>query len=331
MGFQRLFIIAMLILIGSVPNASLAKQPSSANTELAQAQTPIQQPTEVDVLPLVKWDSINVTVVEGMPVWLALRTDTPIQNTSGIKIDIQLYTETSPITGADIGDDFERDIFLPQTNRSKPNAITGYISGTTQVLYIQLQTVSDTFVEKNEVFYVDVVVSNGTIESRGNRATVTIAKEQKFYPAFADWQSCQDVGEPANNSPAKSGLLAASGGVCKGDFAGENAEDADYYRISQSVGGSLTLRLKNTTGQNVIPPTATDQHDLDLYLYKYNSTTGRYDEVARSVNDAQLDDVITFQIVANTSNDNGLYLVAAYWAVSTGNKIPTYDLTATLQ
>ncbi len=322
MGFKRLSIIALFILIGSLPSASLAQKTPKPLLEIVQSQPVVEQPTDVDALPLVKWDSIDVTVIEGRDVWLALRTDTPINTTSGIKIDVQLYTTSNSSIRADFDSDFDREITLPQTNRSQNNQITGYINGTSQVLYIQLRTISDTIAEKNEIFYVDVIVSNGTIESRGNRATVTIVRDEKFYPAFADWQSCQDVGEPTNNTPAKSGLLATSGGACISDFGGENPGAVDYYRISSAVGGNLTLRLQNTTP---------DQHDLDLYLYKYNSSTSRYDEIARSVNGTQLDDVINFPIVANTSNNNGLYLVAAYWAVSTGTKTPTYQLSATLQ
>jgi len=192
-------------------------------------------------------------------------------------------------------------------------------------LYIQLRTIPDTIIEPNEIFFVDVIISNGTIESRGNRATITIAKDEKFYPAFANWQGCQDVNEPANNTAAGSGILAISGGACTSDFVGENAGTSsavDYYRLSSATNGNLSLRLKNTTP---------DQHNFNLYLYKYNPSTTRYDLVAQSTNDNQVDDLINLAIVANTSNDNGLYLAAAYWATSTGDKTPTYELTATMQ
>ncbi|MBM7842892.1 hypothetical protein [Herpetosiphon giganteus] len=321
MGLKRLFIISLLILMGSLPSPSLAQKAAKPMPDVNQAPAVVEQPTAADALPVVKWDSIDVKVVEGKEAWLALRTDTPINTTGGIRIDIELYT-TNAANGADIDADFDREITLPQTNQSRDNQITGYISGTSQVLYIQLRTVSDTINERNEVFFVDITVSNGTIESRGNRATITIVRDTKFYPAFANFQSCQDVGEPNNNLPAKSGFLAVSGGPCYGDFDGENLQSIDYYRISQASGGNLNLRLKNTTP---------DQHDLDLYLYKYNPSTNSYDVVARSVQPTQIDDIINFPIVANTTNNNGLYLVTVYWTASTGAKIPTYELTASWQ
>ncbi|KPL90577.1 hypothetical protein [Herpetosiphon geysericola] len=321
MAFKRLFIISLLILIGSLPSPSLAQKAIKSSPDVNYSPPVVEKPTDAEALPLVKWDLIDVKVVEGKDAWLALRTDTPINTTSGIRIDIELYTSNAA-NGADIDTDFDREITLPQTNQSRDKQITGYISGTSQVLYVQLRTVSDTINEENEIFFVDVTVSNGTIESRGNRATITIVRDTKFYPAFANFQSCQDVGEPNNNLPARSGFLAISGGPCYGDFNGENPGAVDYYRISSGVGGNVTIRLKNTTP---------NQHDLDLYLYKYNTSTNSYDEVAKSDNANQLDDVINFPIVANTSNNNGLYLVTAYWAVATGSNVPTYDLSASFQ
>ncbi|MFD3162971.1 hypothetical protein [Herpetosiphon sp. NSE202] len=321
MSFKRGLIISLLALISSLPSASLAQHRAKLSPDVNQAPLVVEQPTAADALPVVKWDSINVNVVEGEEAWLALRTDTPINTTGGIRIDIELYT-TNAANGADIDTDFDREITLPQTNQSRDNQITGYISGTSQVLYIQLRTVSDTINEPNEVFFVDITVSNGTIESRGNRATINIVRDAKFYPAFANFQSCQDVGEPNNNTATTSGFLAVSGGPCYGDFNGEVPTRADYYRISQAVGGNINIRLKNITP---------DQHDLDLYLYKFNPSINRYEEVANSLNGEQDDDVINSEIVANTSNNNGLYLVSVYWTSSSGSKVPVYELSASFQ
>ncbi|MCA0350675.1 MAG: pre-peptidase C-terminal domain-containing protein [Chloroflexi bacterium] len=321
----KVMMVVLLVFGGSLPYRSL-ETPQSDITTTAQPNSDRKKPADANVLPLVTWDAIDVAVVEGDDVWLALRTDRPIQTTSGIKVDIQLYTAQNPVNPAQINVDFDSEIILPQTNQSHAYAITGYITGT-DVLYIKLHTIPDLLAERNEVFYVDVIVSNGTIEPRGNRATVTIVTKKQFYSAFAHLQSCQDVGEPANNNPARSGHLAPSGGVCANDFIGERERSLDYYQISQSQGGSLQLRLKNTTSQWG----GIGHHDLDLYLYKFNPRTGLYDEVGRSVNPNQADDSITFSITANTITNDGLYLVGVYWAISTSTSSPSYELTAILR
>jgi len=64
MAFKRLLIL-IIVAIGFGPTASLAQTAPNPQPELKTIQPVVEQPTGVEALPLVKWDAIDVTVVEG--------------------------------------------------------------------------------------------------------------------------------------------------------------------------------------------------------------------------------------------------------------------------
>ena len=306
--FQRLSLVILFI------SLSLMLQPSSHAQQgrKSPAAPIIDQPNALAAPPVIGWDQIAATVIEGQDLILAVRVKSIDPGDSvdiGITYEVYNGTAQSPA-------DYNRTLTLVSNNQP----INGMVAmrGAERVQYIKVDTNMDSNNNEGlETFFIDISVAGAQIDqSMGNRVTVTIAKDQKFYPAFADFQGCNDVAEPINNTPNNGALLAINGGTCQSDFANEIPGDSDYYLLSQATNGSLRLLLANVTP---------NQHDFNLYLYRQR-TDGSFEFMQQSTNQAQIADSISFAATANT-----VYLARVYWVTSTGTATPVYQLSATAQ
>ncbi len=284
MKFARILILLLLIQ-GILPQASYA------NPDVPTAAT-------------LAWDKLYVSTAEGIDVWLRINVigAGPTENVN-LKFIYQTFSQQATYN----------DDYVP-TNW--PSGNKGAISGNDRVAYIKIDILNNTYYEPFETFQVELRSdSTSTVISGQARLTITIARSRIMNPVVGDIESCIHVGEPNNNFAVSAGEIAASGGWCTSDFSGEAAQQVDYYRITQSTAGKLTVRLENTTP---------DQHDLDLYLY-YRDGTGQYKTYLQSINGGQqAEAIIDAPIAANTN-----YLIAAYWASSSGSKVPTYRISVT--
>ncbi|MBM7842890.1 PPC domain-containing protein [Herpetosiphon giganteus] len=288
MKFARILILLLLI-HGILPQASYASP-------------------DVPTAATLAWDRVFVSTAEGIDVWLRINVigAGPTENVN-LKFIYQTFGQQNSAT--------PNDDYVP-TNW--PDGTKGAISGNNRVAYIKIDILNNTYSEPIEQFQVELRSdSSSTVISGPARVTIAIARSRTMNPAVGTIESCIHVVEPNNNFPTSAGEIAASGGWCNSNFSGEQIRDLDYYRITQSTTGRLTIRLENTTP---------DQHDLDLYLY-YRNGSGQYETYLQSVNSGQqAETIIDAPIAANTN-----YLIGVYWASSSGSKVPTYRLNATFR
>ncbi|XSG76126.1 PPC domain-containing protein [Herpetosiphon llansteffanensis] len=286
MKFARILVLLLLI-HGILPQASYA------NPDVPTAAT-------------LAWDKLFVSTAEGIDVWLRINVigAAPTEN---VNLKFIYQTKGNQATA--------NDDYVP-TNW--PDGTKGAISGTDRSAYVKIDILTNTYSEPIEQFQVELRSdSSSTVISGPARLTIAIARSRIMNPAVGTIESCIHVGESNNNFPVSSGEIAASGGWCNSDFSGETVRGIDYYRVTQSTTGKLTVRLENTTP---------DQHDLDLYLY-YRDGNGQYQAYQQSINSNQLAEVITDAPIAANTN----YLVGVYWASSSGSKVPTYRVNVTFR
>ncbi|KPL90575.1 PPC domain-containing protein [Herpetosiphon geysericola] len=286
MKFARILILLLLI-HGILPQASYA------SPDVPSAAT-------------LTWDKTFVSTAEGVDVWLRINVigAGPTENVN-LKFIYQTFGQQAT----------PNDDYVPTNWR---DGTKGAISGTDRFVYVKIDILNNSYYEPIETFQVELRSdSSSTVISGPARLTIAIARSRIMNPAVGTIESCINVGEPNNNFPVSSGEIAASGGWCNSNFSGEAARALDYYRVTQSTTGKLTIQLENTTP---------DQHDLDLYLY-YRDGNGQYQAYKQSINSNQLaESIIDAPIAANTN-----YLIGVYWASSSGNKVPTYRVNVTFR
>lgn len=286
MKFARILILLLLI-NGILPQATYA------SPDVPSAAT-------------LTWDKTFVSTAEGVDVWLRINVigAGPTENVN-LKFIYQTFGQQAT----------PNDDYVPTNWR---DGTKGAISGTDRFVYVKIDILNNSYYEPIETFQVELRSdSSSTVISGPARLTIAIARSRIMNPAVGTIESCINVGEPNNNFPVSSGEIAASGGWCNSNFSGEAVRALDYYRVTQSTTGKLTIQLENTTP---------DQHDLDLYLY-YRDGNGQYQAYKQSINSNQLaESIIDAPIAANTN-----YLIGVYWASSSGSKVPTYRVNVTFR
>ncbi|XSG76127.1 hypothetical protein ACP8Y2_03830 [Herpetosiphon llansteffanensis] len=246
------------------------------------------------------WDTLAVATAEGVDVWLRINV---VGAAPTEQVDLKYIYQTRS-QQATLNDDY-----VP-TNW--PDGTKGTITGLRRVAYIKINILNNTYYEPIESFQVELRSdSAATVISGPARATIAIARSRIMNPAVGYLESCVHLGEPANNTATTAGVIAANGGWCTSDFKNEQLLAVDYYRLTPSRNGTITLRLENTTP---------DQHDLQLYLY-YLASNGQYQFYQQSTNLSQQAELITAPVATNTD-----YLISVYWESANGAKVPTYRL-----
>lgn len=255
---------------------------------------------DVPTAATLEWDRLYVATAEGIDVWLKIKV---VGAAPTEEVNLKFIYQTKGQT-ATPWDDY------------RGTETRGTISGTNRMALIRIDIYdnSNDYDEPYETLQVELRSdASNTVISGQARMTIGIIRSRIMNPIVATLDSCIQVGEPNNNFAVSAGDIAASGGWCNSNFIGESAQALDYYRITQSTAGKLDIRLENTTP---------DQHDLDLYLY-FRDGNGNYTLYQRSTNTGQsADAILNAPIAANTN-----YLIAVYWANTTGSKDPTYRLS----
>ncbi|WP_110515005.1 hypothetical protein [Herpetosiphon llansteffanensis] len=248
------------------------------------------------------WDTLSVATAEGVDVWLQINV---VGAGTSEQVDLKYIYQTAGQMAT------PNDDYVP-TNW--PNGTKGAITGLQRVAYIRIQIINNTYTEPIETFQVVLRSdSAATVISGPARATVAINPSRLMIPVVGHLESCVHVGEPANNTATTAGMIALNGGWCSSDFKNEQLLAVDYYSLTPSRNGTITIQLENTTP---------DQHNLQLYLY-YLAGNGQYQFYRQSTNSGQQAELITAPIAVNTS-----YLISVYWESASGAKLPTYRLKA---
>ncbi|MCA0350443.1 MAG: PPC domain-containing protein [Chloroflexi bacterium] len=283
MKFVRI-VVLLLLIHGIMPAASYA------NPDVPQAAT-------------LEWDRLYVATSEGTDVWLRIKV-VGAGPTEAVNLKFIYGTKAQSATPAD-------DYAPIMANQ-------GTITGLDRFALIRIDIYNNSpqYWEPYETFQVELRSdAANTVISGQPRMTIGIIRSRIMNPVVGILESCIHVDEPQDNYPQSAGEINANGGWCNSDFIDEPARALDYYRITQTAGGKLDIRLENTTP---------DQHDLDLYLY-YRDGEGNYLLYLRSTNAGQLADALLNAPIAGNTN----YLIGVYWATSTGTKPPTYRLNVT--
>ena len=248
------------------------------------------------------WDQINVTTAEGVDVWLRINVlgAAPTELVD-LKFVYQSFGQT-----ATTPNDYD------PTNW--PSGTKGTITGLNRVAYIKMTIRRNDYYEPIEYFQVELRSdASNTVISGAARANVYIARSRLMNPLVWSLEACSNGGEPNNNFAPSAGSIALNGGWCNSDFNNETINAVDYYHVTSSRGGTITIQLENTTP---------DQHEFQLYLY-YRDSTGVYQFYRQSINPGQQTELISAPIAANTG-----YLISVFFETDTGAKIPTYRLKA---
>ncbi|MBM7842891.1 PPC domain-containing protein [Herpetosiphon giganteus] len=248
------------------------------------------------------WDKVSVATAEGIDVWLRINVvgAAPSEEVN-LRFIYQAFSQMAT----------PNDDYVPT---GWPNGTKGTITGLQRVAYIKIDILTNTYSEPIETFQVELRPdSAATVISGPARATIAIARSRIMNPAVGYLESCIHLGEPANNTATTAGVIAPNGGWCNSDFRNEQLLAVDYYRLTPSRNGTVTIRLENTTP---------DQHDLQLYIY-YLAGNGQYQFYQQSTNSGQQAELIIAPISANTS-----YLISVYWESASGSKEPSYRLRA---
>ncbi len=225
-------------------------------------------------------DTLSVSTAEGVDIWLRINV-VGASATENVNLKFIYQTFGQQATA--------NDDFVPTT---WPTGTRGTISGLNRVAYIKLDILRNSYYEPFETFQVELRSdASGTVISGPARTSVTIARSRLMTPIVGIIEGCIEAGEPNNNYGSSASVIALNGGWCHGDFSDEAIQAVDYYGLTTTRSGTLTIQLENTTP---------DQHDLQLYVY-YLDDNDNYQVYKQSINLGQQAEYISAPIAAGTT------------------------------